>query len=340
MKNISDSIHNISGQTAIIRCNFDVPISQEEVTDDTRIQDSLETINLLLSKDCRITLISHQGRPEGKPVHEHTLKPIIPVLSEMLNQDVGFADYHSDPDQIKFPDNSPITLVENLRFWPGEEMNDAQFTHIMAKWGQLYINEAFANCHRSHASIVSLPTLIPGYAGVSLAKEVAVLHEVSHRPEKPLVIIIGGAKLETKTPLVESFVNKADHILVGGKIAQEIDEHKEPLPANIIVADLIDNKKDITPESAKEFAQIIDQAGTVIWNGTMGVFEEADYQTGTKIVAQAIDQTSAFTLVGGGDTEAALTQLKLEDNIDFISTGGGAMLSYLSQQTLPGIRVL
>ncbi|OGV96432.1 hypothetical protein A2W24_04885 [Microgenomates group bacterium RBG_16_45_19] len=329
---------NLHGQTILVRANFDVPLSQGKVIDTTRILAHRETLKLLLNQGCSFRLLAHQGRPNGTYQPQASLQPLIPVLTEMLSVTVGLAPYSANFSQTTLPP-TPVVLIENLRFWPGEAANQPDFCHWLASLGQFYINEAFANCHRAHASIVGLPQLLPAAAGLTLANEVKTLDQVLHQPAKPLVMVIGGAKLETKLPLVEAFSTTADTILVGGKIAVELASHTT-LPPQVQLAQLELHQKDITLASAQAFAQIIHTAGTVIWNGTMGMFEDPRYRQGTQLIAQAVNTTPAFTLVGGGDTETALTELKLEAGIDHISTGGGAMLAYLIQGTLPGIQAL
>lgn len=340
MKSLADHINTINNQTVLVRCNFDVPIENGQVQDTTRIEDAVPTLKLLLEHQNRLLLLAHYDRPDGKPDIEKTLKPVSTILQQLLNQPVYFSDYQQDFRLITYPQNQTIVLLENLRFWPQEEANDTVFAQHLASLGQIYVNEAFANCHRKHASIISLAQALPSYAGLSLNREIEVLDKTRHHPDKPLVIVIGGSKLETKEPLIQAFADKANHILVGGKSAVDLHDKTELHHSNVIIADPTPDKKDITEASAQQFADIIRQAKTVIWNGTMGVFEETEHQLGTKIIAEAVNTTAAFTLIGGGDTEAALTELNLESGIDHISTGGGAMLTFLSQGKLIGIDAL
>lgn len=340
MKTLKDNLQEIANQTVIVRCNFDVPLENGQVVDTTRIEDAVDTIKALTDQSNRLILIAHQDRPDGQFKKEACLKPIVPVLENLLNQPVAFADYQPDFHQVAIAPNQPITLVDNLRFWAQEEENHPDFTAWLTSLADTYINEAFANCHRDHASITGIAQKLPAFAGLHLTKEIELLEKVRSNPEKPLVVVLGGAKLETKEPLVEAFADSADHILVGGKIAVDLKAKHQTPPGNVTIAELTEDQKDITQEAAHNFAQIIQQAQTVIWNGTMGVFEEPEHLEGTKIVAQAVNQTEAFTLVGGGDTETALTQLKLESGIDHISSGGGAMLTYLQTGTLIGIEEL
>lgn len=338
MKKMIDSVQGFAGKRVLVRCNFDVPIEDGRVMDTTRIENAVETIKLLRANDCRVVLVAHHDRPDGKCDQEKSLKPVVLVLEKLLGEAVGFVEYSLDLNGVVLGD-APIQLVENLRFWGGEETNDEEFAKVLAGWGDVYVNEAFANSHREHASIVGVAKLLPSFAGVALAKEIEILERVRTNPEKPLVVVIGGAKLETKEPLIGAFVDTADKILVGGKCAVDLRDKSE-VAKNVMIADVVDDRKDITKESADNFADEIKKAETVIWNGSMGVFEEEAYQTGTKIVAEAVNKTEAFTVVGGGDTETALTILKMETGIDFISSGGGAMLTFLSEGKLVGLEAL
>jgi len=336
-KVISDYPDNIKSRKALVRCNFDVPFEDGRVKDATRIEDSFSTIRHLLDLNCTVGLIAHQDRPGGKYVKEKTLLPVIGVLNDLLDREVKFVDYEHTLEYM--PDNDDVILFENVRFFGEEKGGSEKFAEKLASGWDVYVNESFATSHRDHASITKLPKIIPGYLGLSFYKEIETLNKVIEDPSKPLVLVLGGAKIETKEPLINKFVNKADYILVGGKIALDMQGRKD-LPHNVILAKLNDNDKDIDKESAKKFAEIIGDAATVIWNGTMGVFEEPPNDTGTKIVAEAVNSTSAYTLVGGGDTETAMTVLNTEDNISHISTGGGAMLKYLHQGTLVGIQAM
>lgn len=337
MQSLNEAFPQFSGKTVVVRANFDVPLENGQVQDTTRLEDALPTIKLLRQNQCKVVLLAHAGRPEGRYDDKSSMKPVAAFLSNMLKEPVVIAEYQTNYHQVNIPEAS-IILLENLRFWPEEESNDPMFASYLASLGDCYVNEAFANCHRKHASIIGIPVHIPHYAGLSLTKEMEVLHAVRNNPQHPLVVVIGGAKLETKAPLVQAFADKADQILVGGKIAIELKD--KIVPANVTVAALSEDTKDITEESARKFADIIMNAKTVIWNGTMGVFEELEHQLGTKIVAEAINQTTAFTLMGGGDTEAALTFFNLEAGIDHISSGGGAMLTYLVDGHLVGVDAL
>jgi phosphoglycerate kinase len=337
MQFLSQKINELSGKSVIVRANFDVPVVDGQVKDTTRLKDSLPTIKLLRLHNCPVTLIAHLERPEGYDP-QYSLKPIAHSLESLLGESVMFIPYDQTKTSASFKHS--IQLLDNLRFFPGEEAKDTQFAKMLSDYGQVYVNESFATSHRDHASITLLPKLLPGYLGLSFETELLALQTVIDHPKKPLVIVLGGAKLETKEPLVEAFKDVADHILVGGKIAVDLQAKHSSLPPNVKVATLIPSGKDITVESALAFAHIIKSAQTVIWNGTMGVFEDHEFQQGTKIVADAVNHTPAYTLVGGGDTETALTLLDAEQNISHISSGGGAMLTYLLTHSLLGLEAL
>lgn len=337
MSFLSQFLDQIQGQTVLVRCNFDVPLENGQVGDTTRIENAVSTIKALRQNQNKLILLAHAGRPEGTYKEEDSLKPVAALLSSLIGEEIHLSDYHADINQTEVADQ-PVVMLENLRFWSEEEGNDEWFARYLAGLGDTYVNESFAASHREHASIVGVPKFIPGYLGLGFETELKALGQVLENPKKPLVIIIGGAKLETKAPLIEAFP-EADKILVGGLIAKHL-KGKPDLPANVVLADLVESGKDITEASAREFAETIMAAGTVVWNGTMGVFEEAEFQAGTRIVATAVNQTPAYTLIGGGDTEAALTDLDAEGGIDYIATGGGAMLTYLSTKELAGVTAI
>jgi len=337
MRCLSDRFQEVAGKTVLVRCGFDVPIENGEVKDTTRIEDCLETLRLLLEYGCKLVLLGHYDRPGGKVEESKSLFPVVKVLEELLGETVGFVRSLDDGEVRERV--TRLVLLENLRFWKGEELNDEKFVKQLAKLGDYYVNEAFSTSHRKHASIVGLAKKLPSVAGLHLEREVQVLSKIRNHPEKPLVLMIGGAKVETKGPILEKFEGRADWILVGGKVV--VDLRKDLIGLKkVILAKVDDSGQDITEDSARKFAEKILEAKTVVWNGTMGVFEKSKHQLGTRIVAEAMSETKAFTVVGGGDTESALTELDLEDGIDHISTGGGAMLKFLVNGTLVGIDVL
>lgn len=315
---------SFKNKRVLLRTDYDVPLQKGKVADDTRIQASLPTIKYLLEKKSQhITILCHIDRPAGKVVESLRVAPIAEHLKKI------------------FPQNALVSIEENLRFNSGEKDNNLEFAKTLAAKGEIYINDSFAVSHRNHASIVTLPKLLPSTIGLQFQKELKALDKVLKNPARPLLLIIGGAKLETKLPLIEKLTKKADEILVGGKLAQEIGSACSPeAMACIKVAQLTLNGKDITKNSAQEFASKISKAGAVVWSGPMGVFEEKKSTLGTKIIAEAVNKTSGYTVIGGGDTEAAATKFNTEKNINHISMGGGAMLQYLAEETLAGLEAI
>ncbi len=323
---------DLTGKKVLLRTDYDVPLRSTqgklEVGDDTRIQDSLPTINLLLSKKAKIIILAHLGRPEGKVVSDLSLKPVARKLQELLPQ-VG----------VKFQgDEGEIILLENLRFDQGEEnpstSSGQEFTKKLASLGDFFVNDAFACSHREHASIVGLPRLLPHAAGLDLLEEVGTLSKILENPKRPVVVILGGAK-EDKLETVGGLATWADYILVGGKLPQfQISNEK------IIIGTLSESGKDITLETIEKFTEIIKNAKTIVWSGPMGQYEKEKWAMGTKIIGEAVTDSSAFKIIGGGDTEAALTKFGLVDKIDYVSSGGGAMLEFLANGDLPGLKAL
>lgn len=310
---------NFEDQIVLLRVDYDVPLQNRKIADDTRIQASFPTIRKILeNKAKQIIILCHIDRPDGKYVEDLSVKPLRKYL------------------QKEFVEHQKLNIHENLRFDPGEEANSLKFAKQLAAQGDLFVNDAFAVSHRIHASIVSLPGLLPSAIGFQFSKEIKALTSVLKNPRPPVVFVIGGAKTETKLPLIAKLGQKADQILLGGKLVQEM----EPGSPEIIIAELKPGDMDITQDSAQQFARIIAQAGTVVWNGPMGVFEKQEHSQGTKIIAQAINSSSAYTVIGGGDTEAAATEYNAESEIDHVSMGGGAMLQYLAEGTLPGLEAI
>jgi len=325
----------VKQKTVLLRTNYDVPLVKQEskragereivVADDTRIVESLPTINYLLEQQAKVIIISHLGRPEGKVVPELSLKPVEKILTLLL---------HRNKQSLFLEARNRVKLLENLRFDPREERNDESFNKELASLADFFINDAFACSHRQHASIVGLPKLLPSAFGLDFLKEIKILSEVRNNPRRPVTVILGGAK-EDKLEVIDKLLNWADYLLIGGKLSTLISNSEK-----IFIADLNPEGKDITLESIERFKKIIAQAGTIIWAGPMGVFEDSHYEVGTKAVAEAVVESGAYTVVGGGDTEAALTKFDLTEKINYISSGGGAMLEFLAQGTLPGIEAI
>ncbi len=322
---------NVDRKRIIVRADFDVPLENGQVEESLRIEKSIATLKLLLERNCQLSIISHLGRPQGKDLSQ-SLKLIVPILEKLLDKKVSFQE------ELEQKPIGEIVLLENLRFWPGEENNDLDFAKKLANLGEFYVDECFSVAHRNHASVASLPTLLPSAAGLELFKEVSELEKIFKQPQRPLVAIIGGAKLETKLPAITNMAKVADKVLVGGKLMFEID--KNNLPKNVIVAvDDID-QKDIGEGTLRLFEAEISSAKMIVWNGPMGKFEEEKYERGTRALAKIIAQSSAYSIVGGGDTVAALDKEGLILQVDFVSVGGGAMLEFLEGKKLPALIAL
>jgi len=329
---------NFQGKKVLVRCDFDVPVENGIIVDDSRIKECLPTIQYLLEQNAsEVILLGHLGRPEGKAVEEFSLKPVAERLNKLLNLQFQVSNFQlGNFSAFKIKVN--VYLLENLRFDKGEEENDEGFARELAGLGDFYVNEAFAVSHREHASIVGVPKFLPHCTGLHFTSEVENLSRVLEKPEKPLVFVIGGAKPETKLVYIEDFSRIVNTVLAGGILVRERDRVR--VRENIIFANLTDDGFDINEESIKEFADIIKNAGTIVWNGPMGKYEVPEGQEGTRRVGEAIANSFAFKVVGGGDTITALKKFNLIDKMDYVSTGGGAMLEFLAKGTLPGIKVL
>lgn len=340
---ISD-IKDFKDKKVLIRIDSDVDIKKGKIVDDTRLTSSLETIKYVLTHNGSVIIIGHSGRPDGKENPEYTLKPVAEWFKEEfkgLLEDIKL-------DTFKGWSITPhLSLLENLRFFKEEEDNEHDFAKKLANLGDIYVNEAFAVSHRAHASTSSIAKLLPSYAGFHLQKEVESLSKILENPKKPLIILIGGAKLETKLPLVEKMHRIADYVLVGGKIAEEhrtllkvqhekVEGHK----SLVLVADNTPDGLDITEKDAENFMQILSLGNTIVWNGPLGKMGDPKTEENTLKVARCIADSKAYTVVGGGDSLSLLTQHHLLSKFSFVSTGGGAMLEFLSGKNLPGIKAL
>ena len=343
MKTIRDL--DLKDKTVLVRVDYNVPIKNGEVTSDLRIRASLPTINYLLKNNVKkIILISHLGRPEGKENPEFSLAPVAKELEKLLpGEKVDFQPLPKDGEKIKSP--AKILLLENLRFNPGEEANSKDFIKniVDSVNAEIFIQDGFAVIHRAHASTDAVKDFLPAYAGLLVEKEVKNLSKVLENPAHPVVLLIGGSKVEDKQPLIDKFINIADHILVGGKIAA--DGYK-PTDSKILVATDFDEnseglKLDIGPISTAEFAKTLGSAKTIIWNGVMGKVEDPAFTTASSILADIIGKNSdATTIICGGDT-TGFVENYLKDHPDLsyslISTGGGASLEFLLGKKLPGL---
>jgi phosphoglycerate kinase len=357
-----EDLGDVRGKTVLVRTDFNVPMSGPDdariIADDFRIRAALPTINWLTECGARVVCASHLGRPKGTPNLKYSMNPIRNRLSELA---------------------PGVELLENLRFNPGEESNDPTFVNEITSGIDFYVNDAFGAAHRSHASIVGPPKYLPSAAGRLLQREVEVLAELRNNPKRPLVAVLGGAKISDKIGVIEALSKVVDSFVIGGgmcftflaakslPIGDSLCERdqiafckqllesqvKIYLPEDIVGVDkagifatfgvrLPEGSKglDIGPGSAAAFADIIMGARSVFWNGPMGMFEDERFAAGTRTVAQAMSETKAFTVVGGGDSAAALAQFGYENDVDHVSTGGGASLEFLELGDLPGLSAL
>jgi len=334
---------DVAGKHVLVRADLNVPLEDGRVADDTRIQASLATLRDLLDRDpTRVSVSSHLGRPKG-PDPAFSIAPVAARLRELL------------PDER-------LDVLENTRFDPGETKNDPETARRLAEGKDLFAQDAFGSCHRAHASTVGVAKLLPAYAGLLLEQELEMLGRLLGDVERPFVLVAGGAKVEDKLGVLVNLGRRADTVLVGGKMAEELrDENPLPyaavLPADVVAASVFaENAEtrvvpyddlpegwlglDIGPETRERFAREISSAHTVFWNGPMGVFEWPRFAEGTKAVAQAVATVDGFTVVGGGDSVRALQELELAERITWVSTGGGAALELLEGKELPGVAVI
>ncbi len=348
MKTIS-SLRILNGKTVLLRIDSDVDIKEGRIIDDTRLVASIPTIEELLEKGADINIIGHLGRPDGID-EEYTMYPIAKWFDAKFKgviHPIAIGEFKG------WRINARINIFENLRFYKEEEANDDKFSRELGLLGEVYVNDAFAVSHRAHASIVGVAKYLQAYAGLHLKKEIEVLSEVLKNPKRPLVVIIGGAKIETKLPLVEKMHQVADTVLVGGEIAEQdrvlIKVQHEKMQRNnsmVLVADLTPTGFDITPKSTENFKQVLQGAAMIVWNGPMGLIRDKhkrhgeDTELATRELAKFITTLDCYKIVGGGDTLSYLSELNLLSKFDFVSTGGGAMLEFLSGQKLPGIAAL
>lgn len=314
----------IQNKRVLLRLDLDVPLENGVIKDDTRLLAGMDTLGLCLEFATSVTICGHLGRPEGKEDPALSVKPIVDWIEE------GYG-------HIQLPEGK-LHILENLRFEPGEDSADLEFAKELASHGDFYVYEAFAS-HRPAASTTIVPTLMPHAAGLRFAQEVEELLQVRENPIKPLVAILGGAKVEDKLPVIKAMAAKADVVLVGGKLAAEIKEQGIEVGPNVMVAKLTEDGLDISDETVGAWTKLLKTAKEVVWNGPLGKFEDPKNNSSEKI-AQAIIDSGAKSIIGGGDTISALTQYGLIDKFSFVSIGGGAMLKLLSDGTLPTIEAL
>ena len=377
---------DLSGKRVLVREDYNVPIKDGQVEDDTRIRATLPTLEQILESGAKIIILSHLGRPkEGEYDEKFSLAPVAKCLSKLLSKDVPLIKNWIDGIDM---DKHDIVLCENVRFEKGEKANDDDLARKMAALCQVYVNDAFATAHRAQASTHGVAKYVPvACAGPLLISELKALSTVLREPAKPLLAIVGGSKVSTKLTILESLSEKVDQLIVGGGIANTflkaaghnignslhepdlIDEANKimslmkkrgsnvPLPADVVCAKKFDETAeatikninavedddlimDVGPETAAQFAELITKAGTIVWNGPLGVFEFNQFSNGTRTLADAIAKSNAYSIAGGGDTLSAIAKFDVAEHISYISTGGGAFLEFLEGKKLPAVQIL
>ena len=350
---------DLKNKNVLVRVDFNCPMENGKITNNYRIQETLPTLINLKNKGVKkITLVTHFARPDGEFKSEMQLRPVKEELEKLWGEKVDCPEYFPYFDEYAKKITGSVAAVvmwENVRFWPGEEKNDPLFARALTQNQEIFINEAFSASHRVHASIVGTAKILPAYAGWRLAEEVRKIYQLMNQSASPSVAIVGGAKIETKIPVLEALEKNYDQILLGGKIALEYEDYQKKNKAGVAQGEnskwekkillpkgYIGNKgQDIDEESANQFAQIAQKAKKILWNGPVGKFEEAEFRKGSEIIARAVaENKNALRLIGGGDTVELLEELGLQNNMGFVSTGGGAMLEYIANGTLPGLEVL
>jgi phosphoglycerate kinase len=390
VRDLSDE--QVRGKRVLLRVDFNVPLNENgEITDDTRIRAALPTIQWLMKRGGRPVILSHLGRPKGKPEPKYSLQPVSNRLMELMGCNVVFVESTDSDEALKASqDLNPgeILLLENTRFLGGEEKNDQRLARALSELGDCFVNDAFGAAHRAHASTVGVAEhLRPAVAGLLMEKELEYLGGALSNPKRPFVAILGGAKISGKIDVIEQLLPKVDGLLIGGAMActfykamgletgkSLVEEDRVPmakdllaragmkltLPHDAMVAPSLDQAKaaktvsrnaipkdqamfDIGPQTAASYSRAIASAKTVIWNGPMGVFETPPFDHGTRAIADAMANATlkgTTTIVGGGDSAAAVAEAGLEDKMSHVSTGGGASLEYLEGKKLPGVEVL
>lgn len=378
---------NVKGKRVLVRVDFNVPLKEGKVEDDTRIRAALPTIKYLLKHGAAVILFSHLGRPKDGPDPKYSMRPTAEHLSQLLGQPVAFSEEAVGPiAEQKANDLEPgdVLVLENTRFYKGETKNDPELSKQFAALADIYVNDAFGSAHRAHASTEGVAKLLPAVAGFLMEKEIQYLGQAIANPNRPFVAILGGAKIIDKIGVIKNLLKISDSVLIGGgmantffaaqgypmgeslvdgeakTIAREILDEAGPrlrLPVDVVIGDKFDNDAnrkvmsvgpvpdgwsimDIGPETVAAFTKVLKGAGTLVWNGPMGVFEMSNFASGTFGIAKAVAESGAISIVGGGDSVSAINQSGLSEHITHISTGGGASLEMLEGLTLPGVAAL
>jgi len=381
----------VEGKRVLLRVDFNVPLDEMgEITDDSRIQATLPTIKYLIDRGARVILCSHLGRPDGKVIEKLRLATVGKRLSQILRQPVAITPDCIGPDVEKAVEelsDGEVLLLENVRFHPEEEGNDASFAQALARLADIYVNDAFGTAHRSHASVVGVANYLPAVAGLLLEREIKTLGGILENPAHPFAALLGGAKVSDKVGMIENIMDKVDLLLIGGGMAATFLKAKSYeiglslveadrldtavelmekaarngvhllLPVDVVVADSLSTKAefktvsidnipsdlrvvDIGQLTIDSFSRELERCKTVFWNGPMGIYEIPQFAEGTQAMARLLANLKATTVIGGGSTAEAVTEMKLADKMTFVSTGGGASLRFLSGKELPGVEVL
>jgi len=378
---------DVKGKKVLVRVDFNVPLSDGAITDDTRIKAALPTLKYLIENGAALILCSHLGRPKGEKNPDFSLKPAADRLGELLGKKVRFLNDCLGEEvkrEVEKLIPGDVIVLENTRFYAGEKKNDPEMAKELASFAEVFVNDAFGTAHRAHASTVGVTEYLPSVAGFLLEKEIQFLDKTIENPNHPFVAILGGAKVSDKIGVIKNLLGKADKVLIGGGMAntffkakgleigdslvedEALDTARElitaggenlVLPIDVVIANAFDNnaeKKnqvvgdvpdgwrilDIGPQTIEKFSKIVESAATVVWNGPMGVFEMPSFSKGTFEVANAIANSNAISIIGGGDSAAAINQSGLSNKITHISTGGGASLEMLEGIKLPGLMAL
>jgi phosphoglycerate kinase len=344
---------DFKNKRVLLRADYNVPLENGKILDDFRLRESLPTIeHILRQAKSKIVIISHLGRPEGKIDSQYSLEPVAKKLGELLGKEIIFIqDILSKKGDaaIQSLEDGQIALAENLRFYPQEEAGDSprsggaseKFAIDLCHHFGVFVNDAFSVSHRAHASVSQIPLFKPSCAGLLMQKEIEELSKALKPSKRPAIAIIGGAKIETKMPVIENMANSFDAVLIGGRIAVEAQEKKMKFSENVILPDdYVDEDFDIGLKTAEKFKMAISSASFLVWNGPMGKFEEEKYVAGTKTILDAIAASDAWKIAGGGETVEFIDKYNQAEKFDFISSGGGAMLEFLSGRKLPGIEAL